>query len=632
MSKVPAPLPEEIAGRYLVEKALGAGAFGTVYKARDKVLKRMVAIKTIRLEGLAAGGADLEEMFKRFKQEATTAANLKHPNIVTIYDIGESDGLSYLAMECIDGVGLDKVIAAGKLPVDRAAALGAQVADALDFAHRGGVVHRDIKPANIMVEPGDRVKVTDFGIAKDTLSGEHLTMTGSLLGHAVLHEPRAGAGGQIDGRSDLFSVGCVLYEMVGGKKAFRGDSITGLIFKIITEDPPPIREVDPNIPDEYVRILQKALAKSADQRYQTGRELADDLLALTRAGSSPTVRQVETPTEPGGGVPPRPPDCPGSAHDAGRPAHAERSTGGPTHGHRPSHPSQEREAQAPDANSPASTVRDPEPGFGAQVRKRRRPARGPGRGGPADGRGRRGRGLVLLPAEARHSRGRCGDDGAHGGSGHGAPGRNAHDASRSHGAARPEPRARNCRAAADHGGSGDDTTRIAEGTARDHHPRRAQRAAARHRSSAAGERHPAVPRGRAASRRARLRRECRLEVQERPGERGDELRDGRGEPPARAHAHPARSRRAAGGEHAAPHRERAGGLPQQEPPLRHARGAVERAGPLPGRPPQGGVVMRPGYRINLELGEDGFRALATPLSGGRFFVGDDSGFIRPGTE
>src|SRR5262245_25234473 len=154
----PAPDPTEIAGRYLVEKKLGAGAFGTVYKARDKVMKRMVAIKTMRLESLAAAGADLDEMLKRFQQEAIAAGNLKHPNIVTMYDIGDWEGLSYLAMECIDGTGLDKIIATeGKLPLERAALLGAQVADALDFAHKGGVVHRDIKPANIMVEEGDRV-------------------------------------------------------------------------------------------------------------------------------------------------------------------------------------------------------------------------------------------------------------------------------------------------------------------------------------------------------------------------------------------------------------------------------------------------------------------------------------------
>ncbi len=294
----PTPEPAEIASRYQVIQKLGAGAFGTVYKAKDKVLGRMVAIKTIRLESLAAAGADLDEMLKRFKQEATTAAQLKHPNIVTIYDIGEADGLSYLAMECIEGAGLDKLIAAGRLPIERAASLGAQVADALDFAHKHGVVHRDIKPANIMVEAGDRVKVTDFGIAKDTLSGEHLTMTGSLLGTPSYMSPEQARGGTIDGRSDLFALGCVLYEMIGGKKAFRGDSITALIFKIITEEPPSIRELDPKVPDEYVRILGKALTKSAEGRYQSGRELADDLLALTRAGSAPTVRQVETPTAP----------------------------------------------------------------------------------------------------------------------------------------------------------------------------------------------------------------------------------------------------------------------------------------------------------------------------------------------
>jgi serine/threonine-protein kinase len=136
-----APEPEEIAGRYQVIKRLGAGAFGTVYKAKDKVLGRMLAIKTIRLEGLAASGIGIEELMDRFKREAQISAQLKHPNIVTIYDVGEADGMSYLAMEFIDGVGLDRVIAAaGRLPLERAALIGAQVADALDFAHRHNVV------------------------------------------------------------------------------------------------------------------------------------------------------------------------------------------------------------------------------------------------------------------------------------------------------------------------------------------------------------------------------------------------------------------------------------------------------------------------------------------------------------
>jgi serine/threonine protein kinase len=298
------PEPAEIAGRYQVVKKLGAGAFGTVYKAKDKILGRMVAIKTIRLEGLAAAGTSLDELMDRFKREAQVSAQLKHPNIVTIYDIGEVQGVSYIAMEFIDGVGLDRVIAtSGQIPLERAAVLGAQVADALDFAHRNGVVHRDIKPANIMVEAGDRVKVTDFGIAKVMDSGDHLTMTGSLLGTPSYMSPEQAKGAALDGRSDLFAVGCILYEMIAGKKAFRGDSITGLIFKIITEEPPSIRELSADVPDEMVRIIARALAKTQDARYQTGRELADDLLGLTRAGITPTLRQSEMATSPGGAGP-----------------------------------------------------------------------------------------------------------------------------------------------------------------------------------------------------------------------------------------------------------------------------------------------------------------------------------------
>jgi serine/threonine protein kinase len=297
--------PVEIAGRYQVVKKLGAGAFGTVYKAKDAVLGRMVAIKTIRLEGLAAAAAGLDELMDRFKREAQVSAQLKHPNIVTIYDVGDSDGVSYLAMEFIDGVGLDRLIAsAGRLPLERAAVLVAQVADALDFAHKHNVVHRDIKPANVMVEAGDRVKVTDFGIAKVTDSAEHLTVTGSLLGTPSYMSPEQARGGAVDGRSDLFSVGCVLYEMLTGKKAFRGDSITGLIFKIITEEPPPLRDEVGDVPDEFVRIIAKAMSKAPETRYQSGRELSDDLLALAGPGSAPTLRQSEMGTA--AGPPPTP--------------------------------------------------------------------------------------------------------------------------------------------------------------------------------------------------------------------------------------------------------------------------------------------------------------------------------------
>jgi serine/threonine protein kinase len=297
--------PSVIAGRYEVLSKLGAGAFGTVYKAKDTMLGRILAIKTIRLEGLAAQGASFEELVRRFKAEARVSAQLKHPNIVTIYDIGEAQGMSYLAMEFIDGVGLDRVIAgAGRMPIERAAALAAQVADALDFAHRNQIVHRDVKPANIMIEAGDRVKVTDFGIAKVLDAAEQMTATGSLLGTPSYMSPEQARGAAVDGRSDLFAVGCIFYEMLTGQRAFRADSITGLIFKIITEDPKPIREIAPDLPEDVLALVDRALSKAPEARFQTGREMADSLLALTHAGVVPTLRGTDMSTTASGGVHP----------------------------------------------------------------------------------------------------------------------------------------------------------------------------------------------------------------------------------------------------------------------------------------------------------------------------------------
>jgi serine/threonine protein kinase len=269
-SKPAVPEPTRI-GKYEIVQKLGAGAFGTVYKATDQDLGRPVAIKTIRLEGLAASQASLEDLLARFKREAQVAARLKHPNIVTIYEIGNAEGLSYISMEFVDGVGLDRVIrTSGKMSVERAASIGAQVADALAYAQKHNVVHRDIKPANIMIEAGDRVKVADFGIAKVTDSVDHLTATGSLLGTPSYMSPEQAQGRKVDGRSDLFSLGCIVYEMVAGQKAFRGDNLTAIMFKIITEEPPSLRELDPTVSDEMIRIIGKALAKAPETRYQSG--------------------------------------------------------------------------------------------------------------------------------------------------------------------------------------------------------------------------------------------------------------------------------------------------------------------------------------------------------------------------
>jgi serine/threonine protein kinase len=296
----PTAEPSEIAGRYDVVSKLGAGAFGTVYKAKDKLLGRLVAVKTIRLDGIAAQGASLNELLDRFQREARVSAQLKHPNIVTIYDIGEVNGLSYLAMEFIDGVGLDKIISsAGRLPVARAASIAAQIADALDYAHKNQVVHRDIKPANVMIEAGDRVKVTDFGIAKTLDSADHLTVTGSLLGTPSYMSPEQARGMAIDGRTDLFALGCILYEMLAGTRAFRGDSITGLIFKIITEEPQPLQELDATLPEGLLAVVSKGLSKAPETRYQTGQEMVADLQPFLASGSTPTLRSVETPTSVG---------------------------------------------------------------------------------------------------------------------------------------------------------------------------------------------------------------------------------------------------------------------------------------------------------------------------------------------
>jgi hypothetical protein len=287
--------PDEIAGRYQVLQKVGAGAFGTVYKARDRTLDRVVAIKTVHFEGSAASGANRADLLSRFKREAVISAQLKHPNIVTIHDISEFEGMSYLAMEFIDGVGLDRELAAaGRLGVDRAAALGAQIAEALDFAHRHGVVHRDVKPANIMIEPGDRVKVTDFGIARMSNTVDNLTATGSLLGTPAYMSPEQARGEALDGRSDLFSLGCILYEMVAGRKAFAGDSLTAVLLKITTGEPPPLRDIQPAVPDAMVRIVARTLAKSPADRYPSGRDLADDLLALARPGTVPAARTASS--------------------------------------------------------------------------------------------------------------------------------------------------------------------------------------------------------------------------------------------------------------------------------------------------------------------------------------------------
>jgi CHASE2 domain-containing sensor protein len=260
-------------GRYEIEKELGKGAMGVVYLGRDPKINRVVAIKTMALSQEFEAD-ELVEVKERFFREAETAGRLNHPNIVTMFDAGEEHDLAYIAMEFLKGKDLVPYSKAGNLmPLPRVMSIVARVADALSYAHENHVVHRDIKPANIMYEPeSDQVKVTDFGIARITDSSK--TKTGMVLGTPSYMSPEQLAGKKIDGRSDLFSLGVMLYQMSCGKLPFEGDSMAQLMFRIANEPHPDIRTVNPALPDCVLAIIDKALTKDPDTRYQTGAEFA----------------------------------------------------------------------------------------------------------------------------------------------------------------------------------------------------------------------------------------------------------------------------------------------------------------------------------------------------------------------
>jgi len=260
-------------GRYQVEKELGKGAMGVVYGGKDPKIGRTVAIKTMMLANEFEGD-ELVEAKERFFREAETAGRLTHPNIVTIYDAGEEHDLAYIAMEFLKGKDLVMYTKnPNLLPQDKVLSIVERVADALGYAHTLGVVHRDIKPANIMYEPeSDTAKVTDFGIARITDSSK--TKTGMVLGTPSYMSPEQLAGKKIDGRSDLFSLGVTMYQMLCGQLPFGGESMTQLMFAIANSPHPPIKEINSALPDWVVAIVDKSLTKDVEKRYQTGAEFA----------------------------------------------------------------------------------------------------------------------------------------------------------------------------------------------------------------------------------------------------------------------------------------------------------------------------------------------------------------------
>lgn len=272
-------------GRYQVEKELGKGAMGVVYLGKDPRIGRVVAIKTMAL-AQEFEGEELEDARQRFFREAETAGRLQHQNIVTIFDAGEDHELAYIAMEFLKGKDLvGHTQSANLLPVDKVLSIAVRVAEALDYAHSLNVVHRDIKPANIMYEPdADVVKVTDFGIARVTDASR--TRTGMVLGTPSFMSPEQIAGKKVDGRSDLYSLGVMLYQLLSGSLPYRAESMAELMFKIANEPAPDVRTSNPRIAAGVAEVIARALTKNLQERYATGAQMAADLNALLRANAT----------------------------------------------------------------------------------------------------------------------------------------------------------------------------------------------------------------------------------------------------------------------------------------------------------------------------------------------------------
>jgi serine/threonine-protein kinase len=278
-------------GRYRIERKLGAGGMADVYLAEDQELGRRVAIKILN-----GRHANDDQFIERFRREAKNAAALNHPNIVSIYDRGNAEDTYYIAMEFLDGRTLKELIVSrGAAPVNVAIEYARQILSALRFAHRHGIVHRDIKPHNVLVDGEGRVKVTDFGIARAGTS--QMTETGSIVGTAQYLSPEQARGGEVDPRSDLYSLGVVLYELLTGKTPFEGDTPVEIAMKHLSNAPEPPSKLRPDIPRELDMVVLRALAKNPDDRYQSADEMEADLERVARgarisATTSDTATQV----------------------------------------------------------------------------------------------------------------------------------------------------------------------------------------------------------------------------------------------------------------------------------------------------------------------------------------------------
>lgn len=281
-------------GRYEIVDELGHGAMGSVFRAHDPAMDRIVALKTILAVALASeqGG----EYRQRFYREARAAGALAHPGIVPVFDVGEHEGVPYLVMEYVNGRTLADAMRKGeRISLGRLCEIGEQIADALGYAHRNGVIHRDIKPANILLTSREtygheRPRITDFGVAK--LAAGEITTTGQLLGTPAFMPPEQFTGAPIDGRTDLFSLGVILYWMATGDQPFPGETMTTVSYKIVHTEPIPPGKLNPAIPPALDRAILKCLAKNPADRYQTGEELAQALAEVRTGAKAPGMQTV----------------------------------------------------------------------------------------------------------------------------------------------------------------------------------------------------------------------------------------------------------------------------------------------------------------------------------------------------
>jgi len=282
-------------GRYQIISEVGKGSMGVVYKAHDPQIDRTVALKVLRPDRITS-----EEFVQRFLKEARAIGRLSHPNIITVYDSGQDNDTLYIVMEFLIGKTLREAQQEKQLRLQEIIHIGAQVADALDYAHRQGIVHRDIKPSNILLTPEGYLKLTDFGIARiEDPTAHHQTQAGDILGTPIYMSPEQIMGQKVDGRSDLYSLGVILYELTTGRKPFQGENLAAIFNAIIEEKPPPIELPDTSLGQRLSALIFKSISKSTEDRFQTGAQLAQSLKGCLQRRKSDAPPESVAPPKPG---------------------------------------------------------------------------------------------------------------------------------------------------------------------------------------------------------------------------------------------------------------------------------------------------------------------------------------------